>query len=406
MQPSQLAIKDYESNPRKSRGENSAHCAQGTEWQLLLASSAPGPAGEATLRSLVRAPIDWNACLQLADRHGTPSLMYQNLARLPEAVPAEVLATLHTRHQSNIRKSLYLTRELIRILDCVEALGIEMIPYKGVVLAETLYGDMALRQPGDIDVFVRAKDVARIKEAVGQLGFAPRLQIPASAERDYLAAGYELTFDSAAGKNILELQWALQPRFYAVDFDMEGMLQRAVAVHVGGRAMKTPAPEDLLLVLAVHAAKHVWGRLIWLCDIAQLLKRQNLDWNWIGSQASTLGIERMLRITLLLTHRLLGAAIPSAVQAALADDRTAMRFADEIGAAMARGTTYEEEQVAYFRLMMRLRERRSDRLRFLTRLTFTPGPGEWETVRLPAPLTPLYRLVRLTRLAARLARRG
>jgi hypothetical protein len=114
----------------------------------------------------------------------------------------------------------------------------------------------------------------------------------------------------------------------------------------------------------------------------------------------------MLRITLLLTHRLLGAAIPSAVQAALADDRTAMRFADEIGAAMARGTTYEEEQVAYFRLMMRLRERRSDRLRFLTRLTFTPGPGEWETVRLPAPLTPLYRLVRLTRLAARLARRG
>ena len=71
---------------------------------------------------------------------------------------------------------------------------------------------------------------------------------------------------------------------------------------------------------------------------------------------------------------------------------------------MARGVSYEEQQVSYFRLMMRLREHRADRLRFLTRLTFTPGPGEWEVVRLPKPLFPLYRLVRLARLASKFAR--
>jgi hypothetical protein len=54
--------------------------------------------------------------------------------------------------------------------------------------------------------------------------------------------------------------------------------------------------------------------------------------------------------------------------------------------------------------MMRLRERRADRLRFLGRLVFTPGPNEWKAVRLPTPLFPLYRLVRLSRLAARLGR--
>jgi len=68
---------------------------------------------------------------------------------------------------------------------------------------------------------------------------------------------------------------------------------------------------------------------------------------------------------------------------------------------VAAGVTYEEQQVSYFRLMMRLRERRADRVRFLTRLTFTPGPGEWEAVRLPKSLFPLYRVVRLARLAAR-----
>ena len=143
--------------------------------------------------------------------------MYQNLARIGDAVPSQALALLRQRHDRNVHKSLFLMRELIGILDCLEPLGIEVIAYKGAVLSETYYGDMARRQSGDIDLFVRQKDVARIKGAVGELGFVPRLTIPPAAERDYIAAGYELTFDSAAGKNILELQWALQPRFYAVD---------------------------------------------------------------------------------------------------------------------------------------------------------------------------------------------
>ena len=109
-------------------------------------------------------------------------------------------------------------------------------------------------------------------------------------------------------------------------------------------------------------------------------------------------------MTLLLTHHFLGAALPVALEGAIAQDRAALQFADEISGAVVREATYEEEQVTYFRLMMRLRERRADSLRFLARLTFTPGPGEWQAVRLPAPLFPLYRVVRLGRLAARLAR--
>ena len=150
-------------------------------------------------------------------------------------------------------------------------MGIEAIPYKGIVLSEVYYGDMALRQSGDMDLFVRRHDVRRINSAIRQVGYILRVPIPEDAAEDYLASGYECTFDSPAGRNLLELQWALQPRFYAVDFDMDGLFERSVNVTVAGRRVKTPSPEDLLLVLSVHAAKHVWGRLIWLCDIAQIL---------------------------------------------------------------------------------------------------------------------------------------
>lgn len=372
---------------------------------MLAASSSQRESDPYRIQFLLQQPLDWQELLRLADQHGVTSLLYQNLATLNDSVPSAALAALRQSYETNIRKSLFLTRELIRILDCLDGLGIEVIPYKGVVMSEVYYGDMALRQSGDMDLFVRKQDVARIKAVVRDFGYTPRVFVPEDAEEDYIASGYECTFDSPAGKNLLELQWALQPRFYAVDFDMNGLFERAVNVTFAGRTVKTPSPEDLVLILSMHAAKHVWGRIIWLCDIAQILKRANLNWAWIRSEARSLGIERILHITILLANQLLGSAIPHTLEAPIGADKSAQMFAEQIAISVASGVTYEEEQVSYFRLMMRLRERRRDRLRFLTRLALTPGPGEWDAVRFPKPLFPLYRLVRLARLATKFVKR-
>lgn len=376
------------------------------EWNLLLAASCvdPGPDAPLRLRSLLAAEVDWDAVLRLGEEHGTSSLLLQSLARENDAVPSAVMSALRDRHRQNVYKSLMLAREMIRVLDRLDALRIEVLPYKGVVLSEVYYGDMALRHSGDIDLFVRILDVPRIKQIAGELGYTTRVPIPDGAEADYFASGYECTFDSPAGKNLLELQWALQPRFYAVDFDMQGLFERAVKVSVAGRTLKTLLPEDLLLILSVHAAKHVWGRLIWLCDIAQILKREHLDWNWIQSRARELGIERILHVTLILISGFLAIPIPGPMEKMIKSDGAAHNFAAEVAPAVIRGTLYNPQQVQYFRLMMRLRERPTDRLRFLARLTFNPGPGEWDAIRLPKSLFPLYRVVRLARLLARFAR--
>src|SRR6267154_467798 len=376
------------------------------EWDLLLSTSSADPqeCTDDRIRSLLKRRVNWEAVLRLADEHGTSSLLYQSLSRVEDLVPSSVMGALRKRYEGNVHKSLFLARELVRILDRLDEFEIEVIPYKGLALSEVYYGDMALRQAGDIDLFVRRKDVIRIKKAVCELGYTTRVRIPEDAEEDYLESGYEYTFDSPAGKNLLELQWALQPRFYSVDFDMDGLFKRAVNATVAGRRVNTPSAEDLLLVLSVHAAKHVWGRLIWLCDITRILKRENLDWDWVQSQAREFGIERILHVTLLLTNHFLATAVPGEMERAILSDRVARAFAGETAAAVISGVSYEKQQIAYFRLMMQLRERRMDRARFLTRLAFTPGPGEWDAVRLPKILFPFYRVVRLARLAARFAR--
>jgi len=121
-------------------------------------------------------------------------------------------------------------------------------------------------------------------------------------------------------------------------------------------------------------------------------------------QTRQLRAVRIVRVTLALAQRLLGAAIPFGA-AALPEDAEAPALAREIEGYIDSQKLYDVESLAYFRLMLRLRENEADRLRFLGRLAFTPGPGEWNAVRLPPSLFPLYRFVRIARLAARAVQR-
>jgi hypothetical protein len=377
-----------------------------TEWSLLLTACSTIPNNEkiTSLRSLLQRPVRWKPLLDLADRHGVQQLLYQALCGVEDAVAPEDIRVLKQSYQTNLHKALLLSRELIRIVQTLSANGIEVMPYKGLALAEIVYRDIALRKPGDIDLLIRPHDLPRIRDAVRELGYTPHLTLSDAEERAYLRSGYEYAFDGAAGPNLLELQWAIQPRFYAVDFDMNGLFHRAVTIAVAGQSMKTPAPADLFLVLSVHAAKHVWERLAWLCDLAQLMSRADLDWDRIGSQARALGIVRILRVTMLAANSLLGAVIPVAAQKSITADSAALKIVEEIRVSILSGLACDTESLAYFRLMMRLRERSTDRLRFLQRLILTPGPGEWKAVRLPRSLFPLYRAIRLSRLVARLMR--
>ena len=123
-----------------------------------------------------------------------------------------------------------------------------------------------------------------------------------------------------------------------------------------------------------------------------------LDWATLRCEAERLGIARIVAVTFLLAHKLLGAELPDGI----GPDFKAEALAQRIVSLMVSEEEFDPESLAYFRLMMELRERRRDRVSFWWRLVVTPGAGEWSAVRLPAPLFPLYRVVRVWRLAGKL----
>lgn len=375
----------------------------GVEWALLLTacSALATDAKQPRLQALLASPVCWERLFLLAERHGVQPLLYEALHPVRDAVPTQHMQELQRSYQANLHKSLLLSRELIRILHHLRDFNLEVLPYKGPALAEFLYGDIALRQAGDIDLLVHREQFSCVEQALAKIGYVPQARLSQAEQRANLRSGYECVFDSPAGRNVLEVQWAIQPRFYSVDFDMGALFDRAVRTDVAGQSMKTLSAEDLFLVLAVHAAKHVWARLIWICDLARLMSLPPLQWEWIALEAKTLGVLRIVNVSMLLASRLLGAEVPTPARRAFRETKIDARIVSQIQQQIIRESIFNVESISYFRLMVNLRERTPDRLHFLTRLAFTPGPSEWKAVRLPPRLFPLYRVVRISRLLAR-----
>ena len=343
--------------------------------------------------------MNWERLNQLADHHGLTPMLFRRLSTEVDPRQSVGLDALRQQDKANAHRALWLTLELLNIHRHLQARGLEALPYKGPVLAESLYGNVALRQFSDLDLLVRPEDLSGIKSALAELGYEPGLKLAQAAERDYLKSGYEYTFDGARGRNLLEIKWQVLPRFYSISFDVNEFFERASVVTIEGKKLCTLCDQDLMLVLCVHAAKHAWKQISWLCDIVQLARSRAIEWAALRVEAERLGILRIVAVTFLLAHKLLGAEFSQELR--LERNAKAEDLADRIVQLIV-AEEFDPESLAYFRLMIELRERRRDRVAFWWRLLVTPGAGEWSAVGLPETLFPFYRVVRLYRLAGRL----
>ena len=376
------------------------------EFDLLCACAGVElfPGRIARIARAAESTPDWDALFRQAEFHGVLPLLAYNLTEHARTLSPEVEAFLRSTYEENVRRNLWFANELVRTIGGLDKERVRAVPYKGPVLAASVYGDLALRSFSDLDLLISPDAFDQSKQALQALGYRPSEQLTPPVERFWLKKGYERSFDSSNGKNLLELQWALLPYFYAVDLRLEDLLARSVHTLVGGKKVPCLSPEDSLLVLCLHAAKHLWTRLIWVCDIAETMRTQTVDYELLLLRARETGILRIVGVSVWLTKHLLEATVPPAFQEVITADPEVRILGQEFAARLARQATYDLDSSDYFRLIRRLRERRQDRWRYLWLLIWTPGAGDLAVAQLPDALFPLYRLVRLARLLRRLRR--
>jgi putative nucleotidyltransferase-like protein len=346
--------------------------------------------------------LDCSELLRLAEYHGVLPLIAHSLVKHARALSPEIERSLRSAYEANLRRSLWFMAELARIVQQFDRARLRVVPYKGPALAQLLYRDPALRSFSDLDFLISPADFSGAKQTLAEIGYHPSANLTPSVERLWLQTGYERSFDSAAGKNLVELQWALLPHFYAIDLRIDDLLTRAGPTIVAGCEVLSLSPEDSLLALCLHAAKHLWTRLIWVSDIGETLRAQTIDYSLLSTRAHDLGVERILGISFWLIKNVLRTEIPDFAEKIIAADSEVSALGKEFGRRLARGTAYDFESTEYFRLTQKLRERRGDRARYLWRLFWTPGAGDIAAMRLPEALFPLYRVIRMARLLKKL----
>ncbi|HEX6292772.1 MAG TPA: nucleotidyltransferase family protein [Herpetosiphonaceae bacterium] len=375
------------------------------EARLLLACARAeaDAAQRATIRALLRAEIRWTQVIALAQQHRLLPLLSHQLQTLgADAVPQPVLDQLRQQAALSARHSLFLTGELLKLLDRFSAHSIEAITLKGPVLATVAYGNLALRQFDDLDVLVRTRDMLRARDLLIAQGFEPLVQLTERQTASYLRSQYVYPLVSADGSTIVELHHDIRPRYFAFHVDPDRLWRRLEPLTLGGRAVLNLAPEDLLLLLCVHGANHCWERVAWICDVAELLRaRPGLDWNRVLREARSSGAQRMLLLGLLLARDLLGAVLPDQVAGWIAADAALPSLARDVTAWLFRDAAPPLTVSTRAGFHLRVRERLRDRVQYCVYLLTSPTEEDWTVQPLPAALSFLYALCRPLKLLGR-----
>lgn len=250
------------------------------EAELLLATLRAG-LGTAPAAAVVAAAaepgISWDDFFELTIWHRVPGLALSGLrgASAVDRVPAAVVGRLEAAYFETLARNVRARAELARVGSHLAGSGIDVVLLKGAALIETVYADPGLRTMLDIDLLVREDAMSRAAAIVADLGYRPAPPFAAATTRHWLLHEHRRWPPLVApdGSLVVELHHRLGGATTPLGFDVAGVWGRARTVeHLPGRV---PAPEDLLLHVALHwlldRRLRSEGSLGQLGDVARLL---------------------------------------------------------------------------------------------------------------------------------------
>lgn len=299
-----------------------------TEWPFLLDCCAPEGDSERQRRLQQRNP-NWQLLFYLAEEHGVLSQLAVCVAKLEAGnVPAEILKNLQARYRAQLMFTLGMTSELFRLLELYRKADLETMMVKGPVLSVRAHGDPGLRQYVDLDLLVRHRDIENATILMEQAGYESDVAIEA------IRAGKipgEYLFRKPGTKLLVELHTEHTFRYFPKPLPLEKYFTNRTEVMVDGHGVPALSAEDEFVLICIHGAKHFWERLMWIADVAAMMKNaRDLDWNKVRLSAKQVGAERMVNVAMRLSNDLLRAEIPEEMKALVANDKQAQRLSKEV----------------------------------------------------------------------------
>ena len=370
-------------------------------WRLLVACArhAAGLAGAREV-GVAAALIDhWPDVSRRASAHGLLPWLARALGS--SGVSSAGCEPLMAAAGADAARTLGQVRRLVEICATLERAGIPALPFKGPALSLQLYDDAALRQSVDLDVLVPLDRYDEARAVLLDLGLPPRGGHSSRQERTLFAWLGHAPF--GRGADFVELHWRFADRRFPFALDLDRALARARTIRLGGSALPVPADDDLLAVLAMHGARHLYERLEWLAGVTRLLASHRGAAARLAAHAESLRARRMLLVSVHVARRILGFAPGDDWQRVLAGDPDAESVGEAMAAELEAHVLRDvplPDGAALQRRYADLVDTRGDRARLYVHAALDPTARDHEAVALPDALVPLHHVLRPARLAA------
>ncbi len=353
----------------------------------------------ARMTALVDGALDWNYLRDKATQQGMMPLLYRHLNSVcPQSVPAAILNSMKEESIANSQTCLYLFGELRKLLRLLDQNGITAVAFKGPVLSEAVYGDIALRQAGDLDILIEPGAFRPAKDLLSSAGYRLHPPLTESQQASHLRSHCEIQFLSN-GVSVVDLHWGLSPKSFRFALNPKHVIDRSKTISIQGTSLLTFSNEDTILYLCYHGSKHYWSRLEWVCSLAEFIRsNEDIDWPTVIARANRARGRHMLTLGLMLARELGDVDVADSVFSICEDVDALRKYAAE----MQRGLFTREPgpvgALEMFRCNLRIMDRKGDAITGLLRSIFVPTISDWEALTLPAALHPLYYLFRPLRL--------
>jgi len=314
-------------------------------------------------------------------------------ARHPELVSGSLntlLPDLKSAYQAIACRNMLMSAELIRIMKLLETNGIEALAFKGPTLTQRLYGDITLRQFGDLDILIRKKDIYKIDALLKEQGYERLLALTPIQEEIWIKYAHDMGLIHKQKGIHFEMHWSFLDEDYPMQVDLEDFWKKTQTVKINGHDIPVFTNENLLYYLCIHGSKHLWERIEWIKDIDLMVRGCEIDWEKIVQTAKGSGFEKMLYLGLLLSASLFKTPLPKTVL----EQISSFPELTDIESFILESWQTEKSTFAKTAAMLKLFPGVKEQALYLHKIILKPSFNEYWYVDLPKGLYWMYYLVR------------
>ncbi len=233
--------------------------------------------------------------------------------RLPNAWQAS--------HDASALRMANMMRELDAVADAFYDAGIPLVALKNAGIARGLYSCQACCPMGDLDVLVERRFFRQAHQILVDAGYEFEFRSPletAELVEAESAGGSEYWKSMGDGDRLwLELQWRpIAGRWLRPEQEpsAEELMHRSVSIN--GSHVRLLSPEDNLLQVAVHTAKHTYVRAPGFrlhTDVDRIVAQGQIDWDRFCNTVISRELRTAVYFSLRIPSELFGTPVPKSI---------------------------------------------------------------------------------------------